>query len=474
MRPRLQTPLVATLAVVALLILAMLAGGIALRGVIADSFHSADAVRSARMSVSDLLNNQLDEETGIRGYAAARRPVLLQPYDEARAQISGSFDRVAAVFSEAQMTTSLALLDDARSTNARWLREIAMPVIAGRNNVAVELRGKRLVDRFRADLDRMQDSLARREELADERAQRAIVGITVFAALAVAVVVLAALLFTMQQVRLWTRLETERQEAEEERRRSVALQAAYEVEKRIADTLQEAFVQNVLPRPEHLYFSSAFLPASEETLVGGDWYDAFELSDKRVLLTIGDVTGHGLEAAVTMNRARQLFLSCALLDPEPGPLLARVNVHLVRIGSPLMTAIAGLVNAANHEFSYAVAGHPPPVLAEPGRKPRMLETGSLPLGVTESASYETRTVRSVPGAMLVLYTDGAIEHTRDVLEGEALMLAAVEDAAGRPDADAATVIRDGILRDRHIADDVAILTLRFGEGSNPSLSRRAL
>jgi serine phosphatase RsbU (regulator of sigma subunit) len=472
--PRLQTPLVATLAVLALLILAMLAGGIVLRGVVADSFRSADAVRNARMLVADLLKDQLDEETGIRGYAAAPRSILLQPYDEGRAQMSGSFDGVAAVFTRAHMQVSQALLDDARATNARWLREIAQPVIAGHNTAEVELRGKRLVDHFRRDLDAMQDRLARREAAADERAQRAIVGITIFAALAVAVVVLAALLFTTQQFRLSMRLEAERREAEEERRRAVALQAAYEVEKRIADTLQEAFVQNVLPRLERLYFSSAFLPASEETLIGGDWYDAFELSDKRVLLTIGDVTGHGLEAAVTMNRARQLFLSCALLDPEPGPLLARVNAHLVRIGSPLITAVAGLVDAASHELSYAIAGHPPPVLAEPGRKPRLLETGSLPLGVMDPATFDTRTIQTVLGAMLVLYTDGAIEHSRDVLEGEALLLDAVEQAVARPNDDAAAVICDGILRDRRIADDVAILTIRFGEGSKPSLSWRAL
>lgn len=175
-----------------------------------------------------------------------------------------------------------------------------------------------------------------------------------------------------------------------------------------------------------------------------------------------------------MNRTRQLFLSCALLDPEPGPLLERVNAQLVRLGSPLMTAVTGLVDAAQHAFSYAVAGHPPPVLAEPGRTPRLLETGSLPLGVLDTVAFETRTVQSVPGAMLVLYTDGAIEHSRDVLEGEALLLEAVAQAVQRPFEDAAAVICDRILRNRRIADDVAILTVRFGEGSNPSLSRRAV
>jgi serine phosphatase RsbU (regulator of sigma subunit)/CHASE3 domain sensor protein len=468
-----NTPLVATLSFLMLLVVALLAGGIVLRGVIADSFNSADAIDDARMLVADLLEDQLDEETGIRGFAAADSRVMLQPYDKARERMSGTFDRVGVMFSQAHMQVSRALLDDARGTNARWLREIAGAVIAGHNSQPLELLGKRLVDHFRADLNVMQERLARREAIADDRAQSAIVWIGVFAAVAIAAVVFVALAFTLQQFRLFSRLEVERREAEEERRRSAALQAAYKVEKRIADTLQEAFVQNVLPRPDQLRFCAAFLPATEETLFGGDWYDVFELTGKRVLLTVGDVTGHGLEAAVTMNRTRQLFLSCALLDPEPGPLLARVNAHLVEIGSPLTTAVAAFVNAENYEFSYAVAGHPPPVLAEPGRKPRLLETGSLPLGVLDTAAFETRTVQSVPGAMLVLYTDGLIEHSRDVLEGEVLLLDAIEQAVLRPSEDAATVIRDAILGGHNISDDVAILTMRFGEGSNPAPSWRA-
>jgi serine phosphatase RsbU (regulator of sigma subunit)/CHASE3 domain sensor protein len=459
---RIQTPLIATLAFLAFLVVALIAGGVVLRGVVANSFAGADAVRNARMDVTELLNDQLDEETGVRGYAAAPRRVLLQPYEEARARMNGAFDRVVASFAQARMKVSRSALDDARATNARWLREVAAPVIAGRNTSSLELRGKHLIDHFRYDMRVIQERLARRESMADARAQRAILGIGAFAALAIVVVVIAAWLFSVQRYRLGVRLEEERRQAEEERRRRAALQAAYEVEKQITETLQLAFVQNVLPRPERIAFSAAFLPATEDAKVGGDWYDAFELDGQRVLLTMGDVTGHGLEAAVTMNRTRQLFLSCALLNPEPGPLLGLVNQHIARLGTPVLTAVTGLVDAESRTFSYAVAGHPPPVLAEPGQRPRLLETGSLPLGVLDTAVYQTRTIHSVPGAMLVLYTDGAIEHSRNVLEGEALLLAAVEEAVRQPAKDAASLICDEILRDRRIADDVAILTIRFG------------
>jgi serine phosphatase RsbU (regulator of sigma subunit) len=259
------------------------------------------------------------------------------------------------------------------------------------------------------------------------------------------------------------RLEQERGKAEAERRRSAEIRAAYEAEKRIAETLQGAFVQNVLPKPAMLRLGATYLPAADEGKIGGDWYDAFELPGDRVLLAIGDVAGHGIDAAVAMNATRQLVMSCALIDPRPGPVLERVNAELLRNQSPLVTAMAALVHAGTREFDYAVAGHPPAVLWEPGRGARFLEVGSVPLGVLGSAVYRTHRVRSMPGALLVLYTDGAIEHSRDAVAGEELLLAAVESAAQASPANIATAIRSRIFDERKAADDVAILTVRFAE-----------
>jgi serine phosphatase RsbU (regulator of sigma subunit) len=178
-----------------------------------------------------------------------------------------------------------------------------------------------------------------------------------------------------------------------------------------------------------------------------------------VLLAIGDVTGHGIEAVVAMNKVRQLLISYALLDATPDRVLARVNADLLRSKSPIVTALSGVVDIRAREFAYATAGHPPPVLFEPSQGARLLEFGALPLGVSSNAAYETRRVRTVPGAMIVLYTDGAIEHSRDLASGEAMLLRAVETAAGVPEADAAGAIRDSIFAHRRVADDVAILAV---------------
>ena len=130
-----------------------------------------------------------------------------------------------------------------------------------------------------------------------------------------------------------------------------------------------------------------------------------------------------------MNRVRQALISSALLDPMPAPLLQRVSRELYTSKAPLVTAVAGFADANTYEFIYASAGHPPPLLIEPGRPPRMLEFGSLPLGAMDDNEYHTHRVQSVPGAMLVLYTDGAIEHSRDVVEGELILLAAAAIAS---------------------------------------------
>ncbi|HEY1882906.1 MAG TPA: SpoIIE family protein phosphatase [Candidatus Cybelea sp.] len=474
MTRRIYIPLVLTLVFLALVAIVLVVAGRQVSRTIEEAFSGASDVRTARFLVARTISRQLDEETGVRGYAVVRQRTLLQPYYVARAELPRTFARLRRMLTDLKMPTTRAVLDDAAQTNRRWVAQVAYPIITFKRVPAkVQLHGKRLVDRFRSDLEVVENSLAARANQAQRRAQQAIYGVTLFAIGAVAAVIVAATLFTVQQYRLAARLERTRARAEEERRRAAESRSAYEAEKRIADTLQGAFTQNLLPQMAKVLFSATYLPAAEEARVGGDWYDVLELTEHRVLLTIGDVTGHGIDAAVAMNRARHLLVSCALVDPNPGAILERANSDLFSRASPLITAVAGIVDSRNCEFVYATAGHPPPVLLEPGCKPRMLDFGSLPLGVMGDANYRSHRIVSVPGAMLVLYTDGAIEHSHNVVEGEALLLQAVEAAAAWPAHNAAAMISASIFSNRRIVDDVAILTIRFGEDSGSSVGRVA-
>ncbi len=461
---RLPASLVLTLAFLLVLVASLIAGALLVRSILTTSFANAERIRATRILVGDALRAQLDEETGVRGYAVVRDAVLLEPYYEGRATLPQFLDRIGVASKKLHLDEALPKLADARQTNRRWLRRFAYPTIVSKKRGHVlELHSKVLVDRFRDDMLAIDAALAGREMAGDARAQRAIAWANFFALAAVLAVVAAAALFTVGQYRLAARLEQQRVEAERQERRAAAIRAAYETEKRIADTLQEAFAQRVLPEPPSVRLSATYVPATEEAKVGGDWYDAVELSQDRVLLAIGDVAGHGIDAAVAMNAARQMLISSALIDPTPGKILERVNKGLFAGEAPMITAIAGVLDARTCEFAYAAAGHPAPVLLEPGLRARFLESGSLPLGIDPNAAYATHVVRSMPGAILVLYTDGAIEYSRNVVEGETLLLLAVENAALASGDDPARAIHDAIFDRHRVSDDVAILTIHFLE-----------
>lgn len=451
-------------ALYAVLVIALLAGGsLYVRSLITAAFETAGQLAVTRALAYSTLRLMLDEETGVRGFAATGNRLFLQPYDEALSPFAGTAASLQADIRSIASERAGAAAADLVTSNTAYVRTVARPLIDGRvhNTLALERHGKALVDRFRGDVAAIDDVLTRREAVVDAGAQASINRIGLLTGGAIALVLLLSFLYAVQQNRLAERVERERLEAADQRREADVLRAAYTTEKRIADTLQEAFVQRPLPAHPTFRFSATYVPASEETKVGGDWYDAIELPGNRVLFTIGDVTGHGIEAAVTMNRVRQTVITSALLDASPAALLGRVAKDLYGNKAPLVTAIAGFADATTYEFIYASAGHPPPLLIEPGRAPRILEFGSLPLGAMADIEYQTFRIQSVPGAMLVLYTDGAIEHSRDVIEGETILLAAAAEAARVTPPDPATFIHNAVFSGREIGDDVAILTVGF-------------
>jgi serine phosphatase RsbU (regulator of sigma subunit) len=278
------------------------------------------------------------------------------------------------------------------------------------------------------------------------------------------------MLFVAVQTRALHTIEREREAANEVRVRERLLEAAYEAEKGVTHTLQQAFNQRMLPSLPSISFSATYMPAAEEAKVGGDWYDAFEIGSNRILFVIGDIAGHGLDAAVAMSRVRNDVLSAAILDADPASILQRVNARMLsqEVRGPLVTAVVGIADAANYTYTYATAGHPPPILVEPERAPRPLEFGGLALGATDKIAYKTRIVQSVPGAMLVLYTDGVVEHSRDIVAGERELLQSI--SAIPAGADPATAVYQSIFSERKAGDDVAILTIGFKTRSGSGMT----
>ena len=233
---------------------------------------------------------------------------------------------------------------------------------------------------------------------------------------------------------------------------------AYEREHRIAAALQEASLAKTLPAVKHLMLSADYRPGNSEATIGGDWYDAFALDDGRVAITAGDVLGNGLAAAVTMGKVRQAMRSAAMLQPEPNAMLD-VADRTVRdeSGDTYATAVAGIYDPVRETFVFASAGHPGPALRHPGGRIEEFTSPGMMLGLRARGEQTTATVPALPSSVLVFFTDGLVEATRDIEEGHARLHAAMTDPRVIGAANPAHALVEHVLAGRAATDDIAVL-----------------
>ncbi len=231
----------------------------------------------------------------------------------------------------------------------------------------------------------------------------------------------------------------------------------------VASTFQRAALPKSLPDVAGATLDAVYTAAASEAQVGGDWYDAFPLDDGRVVVSIGDVAGKGLDAAVVMANVRQAIRVAALCGLDPSRILLTAGSALEREHADRMvTAFVGFYDGASRTLAYASAGHPSPLVRRPDGTVETLGAAAPPLGLGISEAPPSHVVEDLTdGTLLALYTDGLIESTRDVLEGEDRLLASMRSGALLHTASPAGFIRDAVLHDG-VRDDVAVLTLFVG------------
>jgi serine phosphatase RsbU (regulator of sigma subunit) len=174
-----------------------------------------------------------------------------------------------------------------------------------------------------------------------------------------------------------------------------------------------------------------YLPASQDSRVGGDWYITAEMPGGHVLLAIGDVGGHGLAAAAGMARLRGALAGLAITGSPPERLVGWLN-DLVHHVDPEHTAsvVAGYFDPPTRVLTWAQAGHPPPVLVRGSQAIALSQPDGVLLGAGRSG-YETASLALQAGDLLLLYSDGLIERRdRSLEEGIAALTSA---AAGISD-----------------------------------------
>ena len=248
-----------------------------------------------------------------------------------------------------------------------------------------------------------------------------------------------------------------------------AEQEATQQIRRLSETLQRSLLADP-PRSSGLQIAVRYLPAARDAEVGGDWYDAFWTFDGITTLVVGDVAGHDSSAAAAMAQVRNVLRGVAqTLAAPPGVVLSALDRALARLrAASLTTAVLcqAMPSVADdlpgtYTLRWSNAGHPPPLLLQPGGSAEFLDRPpELLLGVHPERERMDHEIRLLPGATLLMYTDGLVERRDQLLDDGMERLRSV--AAGLH-ALSPENLSDALLErlvDRS-EDDVALLVMRI-------------
>ena len=230
--------------------------------------------------------------------------------------------------------------------------------------------------------------------------------------------------------------------------------------------LQRSMLPDVLPEVAGISMAARYRPASNGVHVGGDWYDAFCLQDGRLVVTVGDVAGHGLAAASVMGQLRNALRAYTVAESAPATAVGLVSKLLNVVEPEAMATVCHLivdvadVSDGDVTLHWASAGHLLPlIIGEDGNVHFLTGDVGPPVGLGLPVSFEQNTSTVAAGQMIVVYTDGLVERRGEPLD---VGLQRLADAAGRApnDLDAFCDPLIGSLVGSSHDDDIALIALR--------------
>ena len=201
-----------------------------------------------------------------------------------------------------------------------------------------------------------------------------------------------------------------------------------ERELQVAADIQLSILPDELPKVDGFNFGARILPARQ---VGGDLYDVFLLKDEKVGVVIGDVADKGVPSAIFMARAHALIMAEADMGLTAGEVMRVVNRHITRLqkSTQFVTVLYGILDLKTREFSYARAGHEPPLLLHPdGTVERIPHSSGMALGLWDAITLDERTLILPQGSTFLLFTDGLTD-CRDT-HGEPFGLQRIKETLG--------------------------------------------
>jgi serine phosphatase RsbU (regulator of sigma subunit) len=234
----------------------------------------------------------------------------------------------------------------------------------------------------------------------------------------------------------------------------------YTEQRSIAQSLQHALLPEALPGLPGMDVSARYVPAASGIEVGGDWYDVVVAGEHQVMLVIGDVSGHGLDAAVTMASVRHAALAYAAQDCRPTTVLTNLAAFVNRSAHDYFaTVLCALIDIESHRITVATAGHPPLLVVDRGRSWFIDVAPGPAIGAPHELPYQETTVDAPARATLLGFTDGLIERRGETL---GVGLTRLRDTAitenGSLDDLMETLVRELAFDGR---DDTAILGVRW-------------
>ena len=187
---------------------------------------------------------------------------------------------------------------------------------------------------------------------------------------------------------------------------------AFAAQQTTSELLQRSLLPDSVPELDGLAMGAYYETGGSGVDVGGDWYDVLPLDDGRVAVTLGDVMGKGVTAAIVMGQVRAALRAYALIDPSPEVVLGRLDILVASLGVPeqIVTVAYGVIDADRTRVTLALAGHPSPLLALPGdAAPQQVAMPiGPPLGLG-AGPWQAETLVLPSEALLLLFSDGLVE-----------------------------------------------------------------
>ena len=400
---------------------------------------------NAERQLDVVLQAQIDQETGLRGFVATGERFFLEPYSETSRRFDGQFRALSELTRQLGSSDVDATVADVRSLHRRWLQDVARPLLAEprRTDAAQRLKlGKRLMDQVRADAGRINDLLQERLAVVQSDVQRSI-DTTLASAVALIVVCGAlGLVFVFTRVRLEERIARGRA---------------------LVEGLQRTYLSGINAF-EGARVGAAYSSATRHAGVGGDLFDVLRLDRGRALVTLADISGKGIDAAVNTALVKYSIRTLSFEGENPGKILGRFNeIFLTTIDDPslFVAVFVGIIDTRAMQISYGSAGIAGAYLRRRGAVAQLEVTGPV-VGLERSMTFATRTIALAADDLLVLATDGlseARDRRREILGSEGAM-ELVRDAPSDPQR-CADSLADAVRArtSRQLRDDLAVLAI---------------